>query len=150
MGKYQDQLTADMKVAMKAGEKFRLGVIRLLIADIKDRQMRSNQDTLDQEEELAVLRKAVKTRRDSVAQAEKADRSDIADAENAEIVIVQGYLPATLSGEALLAKVKELAAEVGYEGPKDTGKFMKAWMAEYKGKADGRDVQEALKTLAVG
>lgn len=148
MGKYQDQLTADMKVAMKAGEKFRLGVIRLLIADIKDRQMRSNQDTLDEEEELAVLRKAVKTRRDSVAQAEKANRSDIADAENAEIVIVQGYLPATLSGEDLLAKVKELAAEVGYEGPKDTGKFMKAWMARHKGLAEGSDVNAALRSLA--
>ncbi len=147
MGKYQDQLTADMKVAMKAGEKFRLGVIRLLIADIKDRQMRSNQDTLDEEEELAVLRKAVKTRRDSVDQAEKANRSDIADAENAEIVIVQGYLPATLSGEDLLAKVKELAAEVGYEGPKDTGKFMKAWMARHKGLAEGSDVNAALRSL---
>lgn len=147
MGKYQDQLTADMKVAMKAGEKFRLGVIRLLIADIKDRQMRSNQDTLDEEEELAVLRKAVKTRRDSVAQAEKANRSDIADAENAEIVIVQGYLPATLSGEDLLAKVKELAAEVGYEGPKDTGKFMKAWMGKHKGLAEGGDVNAALRSL---
>ena len=147
MGKYQDQLTADMKTAMKAGEKFRLGVIRLLIADIKDRQMRSNQDTLDEEEELAVLRKAVKTRRDSVEQAEKASRSDIAEAERAEIEIVQSYLPATLTGEPLLAKVKELAEEVGYEGPKDTGKFMKAWMAKHKSLAEGGDVNAALRSL---
>lgn len=147
MGKYQDQLTADMKAAMKAGEKFRLGVIRLLIADIKDRQLRSNQDTLDDEAELAVLRKAVKTRRDSVEQAEKAGRADIAEAEKGEIQIVQGYLPATLSGEALLVKVRELAEEVGYEGPKDTGKFMKAWMAKHKGLAEGGDVNAALRSL---
>lgn len=147
MGKYQDQLTADMKVAMKSGEKFRLGVIRLLIADIKDRQLRSNQDTLDEADELIILRKAVKTRRDSVAQAEQVGRADIADAENAEIVIVQGYLPATLSGDALLAKVKELAVEVGYESPKDTGKFMKSWMAKHKDLAEGSDVNAALRSL---
>ena len=148
MGKYQDQLSADMKTAMKAGDKLRLGVIRLLIADIKDRQFRSEQDVLDEEEELAILRKAVKTRRDSVAQAEKAGRSDIADAESAEIEIVKGYLPDTLSGEALLMKVKELAEEVGYEGPKDTGKFMKAWMARHKGLAEGSDVNAALRSLS--
>ncbi len=147
MGKYQDQLTADMKAAMKAGEKFRLGVIRLLIADLKDKQLRGQSDELNEEEELAVLRKAVKTRRDSVDQAEKADRQDIADQEKAEIEVVQGYLPATLSGEELLAKVRELAGEIGYEGPKDMGRFMKAWMGKYKGLAEGGDVNAALRSL---
>lgn len=147
MGKYQDQLTADMKTAMKAGEKFRLGVIRLLIADLQDKQLRGNTDDLSEDEELAVLRKAVKTRRDSVEQAEKAERQDIADQEKAEIVIVQSYLPATISGDELLAKVRELAEEVGYQGPQDTGKFMKAWMASHKGLAEGGEVNAALRSL---
>jgi len=147
MGKYQDQLSSDMKAAMRAGDKLRLSVIRLLIAEIRNKQMSSEHDALDEEEELAILRKGVKTRRDSVAQAEKVDRKDIADAERAEIEIIQGYLPAMLSGQALLAKVQELAAEVGYEGPKDTGKFMKAWMQRHKGLAEGSEVSAALRSL---
>ena len=69
------------------------------------------------------------------------------DQEKAEIEIVQGYLPATISGDALLAKVKEMAEEVGYQGPQDTGKFMKAWMAKHKGLAEGGEVNAALRSL---
>ena len=65
----------------------------------------------------------------------------------AEIAIIQDYLPQQMTGDELLGKVREVAESVGYEGPKDTGKFMKEWMAQYKGQADGRDVQNALKSL---
>ena len=66
---------------------------------------------------------------------------------NAEIEIVAAYLPKQMEGEELAAKVREVAEAVGYEGPKDTGKFMKEWMSLYKGQADGRDVQAAIKNL---
>jgi len=143
----QDRLTADMKAAMKAGDRDRLGVIRMLIADLKQEQFRTGRDTLKEDEEIAVLRKSVKTRRETVEQAEQAGRDDIATKEKAEITLIESYLPQMMSPDELREKVKELAAEVGYAGPQDKGKFMKAWMAKYKGLAEGRDVQSALNAL---
>lgn len=140
----QDRLTADMKAAMKSGDKDRLGVIRMLIADLKQEQFRLGRDQLDEAEELAVLRKSVKTRRETVAQAEDAGRDDIATKERAEVDIIDIYLPKMMSSDELVEKVKELAAEIGYAGPQDKGKFMKAWMTRYKGLAEGQDVQTAL------
>ena len=141
----QDRLTADMKAAMKSGDRARLEVIRMLIADLKQEQFRAGRDELDEGEELSVLRKSMKMRRETVAQAEEAGRDDIATKERAEIDVIEVYLPQMMSSDELVEKVKELAAETGYSGPQDTGKFMKEWMARYKGLADGRDVQAALK-----
>ncbi len=147
MGNYQDQLVADMKAAMKAREQDRVQVLRMLINGLKEEQLRSGRDELEEAEEVAVLRKAVKARRDAVAQAEDLGRADIADSERAEIGIIEAYLPSLITGAELEEKVRELAAEIGYSGPKDTGKFMKEWMARYKGRSEGRDVQAVLKTL---
>ena len=147
MATLQDRLVADMRTAMKAGEKARVGVLRMVIAGLKDEQLKIGRDDLDEGEELAILRRAVKTRRESVAQAEELGRSDVADQENSEIAILKEYLPAMMSPDELVEKVKELAVETGYEGPKDTGKFMKEWMSRYKGLAEGRDVQGALREI---
>lgn len=144
---YQEKLTADMKAALKAGEKERLGVIRLMINALKEEQLRAGKDDLDEGEEVAVLRKMIKARRDAVAQAEELGRADVAGAEAAEITVIEAYLPSMMSSDELTAKVGELAQEIGYEGPKDTGRFMKEWMNRYKGLAEGRDVQAALKQL---
>jgi uncharacterized protein YqeY len=147
MASYLTKLTEDIKLAMKAREKQRLTVLRMLVAGIQEEQHRSNKDDLSDEEELQVLSRAVKTRKDSVAQALEVGRQEIADAEAAEIVMISTYLPQQMTGEELLSKVREVASSVGYEGPKDTGKFMKEWMTHYKGQADGRDVQTALKSI---
>ena len=147
MGKYLTQLTEDVKTAMRAKDKPRLQVLRMLVAGIKEEQHKKASDDLSDEDELAVLLRAVKTRKESVQQALDAGRQDIADKESAEIVYVEVYLPSQMSGDELRAKVAEVAAEVGYESSKDAGKFMKEWMARYKGQADGRDVQQALKEL---
>ena len=147
MASYLTRLTGDIKVAMKARDKQRLTLLRMLVAGIKDEQHRANTDELSDEAELQVLSRAVKTRKDSVAQALEFGRQDIADAESAEIEMITTYLPQQMTGDELLAKVREVAAAVGYEGPKDTGKFMKEWMSRHKGQADGRDVQTALKSL---
>lgn len=145
MGHHQDRLTRDMKAALKAGDKRRLQVLRMLINDLKERQLRSGVDDLPDEDEIAVLQKAVKTRRDSADQARAAGREEMAAAEEAEIAIVQEYLPSMMSPDEVAARVAELAAELGCTGPSDTGRFMKEWMARYKGRAEGRDVQAALR-----
>lgn len=147
MGTYQDRLSADMKTAMKAGDKPRLEVVRMLISELKKRAIDAQIDALKDEDEVAVLQKAVKTRQDSVAQATAAGRAEIAQKEQAEIAIISAYLPQQMSAAEVAQKVKAVATEIGYQGGKDTGRFMKEWMARYKGVADGKLVQEALKAL---
>ena len=142
-----DRLVADMKVAMKAGDRSRLEVLRMLISDIKEAQHRADADTLDESDEIAVLQRAVKTRKETIEQAEEAGRTEIAERERAEVEIVQEYLPDLLSGEALVKRVRDVAAEIGYLGPPERGKFLKEWMSRYKGRADGREVQAALGLL---
>jgi len=147
MGAYQDRLTADMKAAMKSGDKPRLEVIRMLISEIKKRAIDAKIDALIEADEIAVLQKAVKTRQDSVSQATAAGRAEIAAKEQAEIAVIAAYLPQQMSAAEIADKVKAVAAEIGYQGGKDTGRFMKEWQARYKGVADGKLVQEALRQL---
>ncbi|MCA8951095.1 MAG: GatB/YqeY domain-containing protein [Planctomycetes bacterium] len=145
MADYLDRLTADMKAAMKAGDKSRLEVLRMVISEIKKKAEESGE--LDAEAEAAVLHRAVKTRADTVVQATAAGRTEIATKEQSEIEVIQAYLPQQMSAEEVAEKVGALAAEIDYGGPKDTGRFMKEWMARYKGQADGKAVQTALKQL---
>jgi uncharacterized protein YqeY len=147
MGSYLDRLTADMKAAMKSGDKARLEVVRMLLSDMKKKAIDAQVDALKDDEEVAILQKAVKTRQDSVTQAKAGGRADIAAKEQAEIDVITAYLPKQMSAAEVADKVKALAAEIGYQGGKDTGRFMKEWMARYKGVADGKLVQDALKTL---
>jgi uncharacterized protein YqeY len=147
MSKHLARLTEDMKAAMKAGDKPRLEVLRMLISDLKKKAIDTQVDTLPDDEEVAILQRAVKTRADSVAQATAAGRTEIAAREQSEIGIIQAYLPQQMSPDEVTAKVKDVAAAIGYQGGKDTGRFMKEWMAKYKGLADGKLVQEALKSL---
>ncbi|HEB52465.1 MAG TPA: GatB/YqeY domain-containing protein [bacterium] len=145
MAGYLDRLTADMKAAMKAGEKDKLTVLRMLISDIKKKA--EAEGDLSDDSEAAVLQKAVKTRADTVEQARAAGRDEIADKEQAEIELIQAYLPKQMSADEIATKVREVAAEIGFAGPQDKGRFMKEWMSRYKGLADGRAVQAALAAL---
>jgi uncharacterized protein YqeY len=147
MSSYLQRISDDMKAALKAGDKPRLEVLRMLVSDLKRKAIDAQVDQLEAADELAVLQKAVKTRADSVAQADAAGRKDISTRERAEIVVIEGYLPRQMTAAEVAAKAKALAAEIGYSGGKDTGRFMKEWMARYKGLADGKLVQEALKGL---
>lgn len=147
MTSYLDRISSDMKAALKGGDRPRLEVLRMLIAELKRRAIDAQVDVLSPEDELAVLHKAVKTRADSVAQAAAAGRAEIAAREQAEIEIIQGYLPRQMTAGEVEAAVRSLAAEIAYGGGKDTGRFMKEWMARYKGLADGKLVQEALKRV---
>ena len=129
------QITEDMKSAMKAGEKDRLKVVRLMLAAIKQVEVDTRTD-LDDAAVLSVLDKMVKQRRDSVEQFEKGGRDDLAAIENAEIAILETYLPEQLSEEDLDAMINEAISATGAESIRDMGKVMGQIKARAAGRAD--------------
>src|SRR5690606_21215023 len=131
----KQRLTDDMKAAMKAGEKDRLGVIRLMNAAIKQREV-DERIELDDAAVLAVLEKMVKQRRDSVAQYEAAGREDLAAVERAEIAVIEAYLPEKLGESEIQAEIDAAIAATGASGPADMGKLMGALKPKVAGRAD--------------
>ncbi len=131
----KDQLTADMKAAMKGGDKDRLKVIRLILADIKRVEVDSRK-SLSEPELMAVLEKAVKQRRDSVKQFTDGGREDLAANEQAEIEVLETYLPEPLSDAELAALLEAAIAETGAESIRDMGKVMGAIKSKAAGRAD--------------
>lgn len=129
------QITDDVKSAMKAGEKDRLKVLRLITAAIKQVEVDERRE-LDDADVLGILNKMVKQRRDSITQFQQGNRQDLADIEQAEIVVIGDYLPEQLSGEELDALVDEAIAATGAENIRDMGKVMGAIKAKAQGRAD--------------
>ena len=140
----KSQITEDMKSAMKAGEKDRLKVVRLIRAAIKQIEIDTREE-LDDAAVLAVLTKMVKQRRDSVEQFEKGDREDLAAIERAEILVINDYLPEPLSAEDLAAMVDEIIQTTGAEGIRDMGKVMGQIKAKASGRADMGAVSATVK-----
>ena len=138
------QITEDMKSAMKAGEKDRLKVVRLIRAAIKQIEVDTREE-LDNAAVLAVLTKMVKQRRDSVEQFEKGGREDLAAIERAEILVLNDYLPEQLSAEELAAMVDEIIQATGAEGIRDMGKVMGQIKAKASGRADMGAVSATVK-----
>jgi uncharacterized protein YqeY len=122
-----------MKTAMRGGDKHRLGVIRLMLAAIKQREVDERVEQTDAMV-LATLEKMLKQRRDSVSQFDAANRDDLAAIERAEMVVIEAYLPAKLSEAEIDALIDAAIAETGASSPRDMGKVV----AAVKGKADGR------------
>jgi len=131
----KQQLTDDMKATMKSGEKDRLGVIRLIKADIQRREV-DERIVLDDAQVLAVLEKMLKQRKDSVSQYEAAGREDLAAVERAEIAIIQAYLPAQMSADDLASEIASAIAASGAAGPQDMGKVMAVLKPRIAGRAD--------------
>jgi uncharacterized protein YqeY len=129
------QLTDDMKAAMKGGEKDRLGVIRLLLAAIKQREVDERVE-LDDAQVLAVLEKQVKQRKDSLMQYENAGREDLAAVERYELGVIEAYLPAKMAAAELEAEVAAAIAETGARGAADMGKVMAVLKPRLAGRAD--------------
>ncbi|QGL95576.1 MULTISPECIES: GatB/YqeY domain-containing protein [Stenotrophomonas] len=140
----KQQLTEDMKAAMKAGEKHKLGVIRLINAAIKQREV-DERIELDDTAVIAVLDKMVKQRKDSVSQYEAANREDLAEIERAEIVVIEAYLPAKMGEAEIVAAIQAAIAETGASGPADMGKLMGALKAKLAGQADMGLVSKLVK-----
>ena len=131
----KQQITDDMKAAMKGGDKPRLGVIRLILAAIKQKEV-DERIELNDEQVLAILDKMVKQRRDSITQYEDAGRTELADQEKYEVGIIQDYLPEQLDEAAILAMIDEAIAETGATSMKDMGKLMGVLKPKLQGRAD--------------
>jgi len=138
------QLNEDMKTAMKGGDKERLGVIRLINAAIKQREV-DERIQLDDVQVLSVLEKMLKQRRDSVSQFQAAGRTDLADKETFEIGVIQGYMPAQLGADEVDAIISATIAEAGASGPKDMGKVMGLVRAKVAGRTDMGKLSERVK-----
>ncbi|MBP1148503.1 MULTISPECIES: GatB/YqeY domain-containing protein [Methylocaldum] len=149
MSVLKERLQADMKAAMKAGEKDRLGVIRLIMAAIKQREV-DERIQLDDAQVLAVLDKMVKQRRESITQFQSAGRDDLVAAEQAELGVIQEYLPQALSEEEVESLIKEALAESGASGVGDMGKVMAVLKPKMQGRADMSMVSLRVKSLLSG
>jgi uncharacterized protein YqeY len=143
------RLTDDMKAAMKSGDKHSLGVIRLINAAIKQKEV-DERIELDDAAVIAVLDKMVKQRRDSVSQYEAAAREDLAAIEREEILVIERYVPAKLGEAEILAAIDAAISETGAAGPADMGKLMGPLKAKLAGKADMGQVSVLVKQRLAG
>ncbi len=139
------QLVADMKSSMKSGDKHRLGVVRLILAAIKQIEV-DERIELDDTRILAVLDKMAKQRRESISQYSNAGREDLVAVEEAEIVIIQEYLPAALSESEINDLVEQAIASTGAASIKDMGKLMGALKPQLQGRADMGKVSQLIKS----
>jgi uncharacterized protein YqeY len=145
----KQRLTDDMKAAMKAGEKDRLGTIRLINAAIKQKEVDERVE-MDDTLVLAILEKMMKQRKDSVSQYEGAGREDLAAIERAEMAIIEQYLPAKLGEAEVLAVIDAVIAETGASSPADMGKVMGAVKPKLAGQADMGEVSKLIKQRLAG
>ncbi|WP_462320773.1 GatB/YqeY domain-containing protein [Halochromatium sp.] len=143
------RLQADMKSAMKSGDKARLGVIRLINSAIRQREV-DERIELDDTQVLAVLDKMLKQRRDSVSQYTEAGREDLAEKERFEIQVCQEYMPAALSEDELDALITAAIADTGASGMKDMGKVMGVLKPKIQGRADMGAVSTTVKAKLAG
>jgi len=143
------QLTDDMKTAMKAGEKDRLGVIRLINAAIKQKEV-DERIELDDAQVLAVLEKMVKQRKDSISQYDAAGRDDLAAIERAEMAVIEHYLPAKMGEAEIVDAIDAAIRSTGAAGPADMGKLMGVLKPALAGKADMGDVSKLVKQRLAG
>ena len=140
----KDTITEHMKDAMRARDAARLLTIRMLLAAIKQREV-DERITLDDAAVVAIVDKLIKQRKDSIAAFETAGRTDLVDKESAELLILQGYLPARLSADEVTIAVAAIVADLGAVGPADMGRVMAAVKGQLAGKADMGAVSAAVK-----
>jgi uncharacterized protein YqeY len=145
----RERLDEDLKTAMRAKDALRMNTIRGLKSAVKYREIELMKP-LDDAGILGVAATEIKRRRDSVEQYRAGNRPDLADKEEAEIRLLQDYLPQQLSTAELEAKVDEVIARVGALGPKDMGAVMKALLPDVQGRADGKVVSELVKQRLAG
>ena len=143
------RITEDMKSAMRARETERLATIRLLLAAIKQKEV-DERIELDDAAVIGVVDKLIKQRKDSIEAFRKAERHDLADKEQAEMQVLQAYLPARMNAQEVTQAVAAIVAELGAKGPGDMGRVMAAVKAQLSGKADMGQVSAAVKSALAG
>jgi uncharacterized protein len=145
----KDQITEDMKSAMRAKDSARLSTVRLLLAAMKQKEVDERVELSDADV-LAILEKMIKQRRESIAQFEKAARQDLADKEKAEIQVLAGYLPQQLSDAEIQNEINSVISQTGASGAKDMGKVMAALKGRLAGRADMGKVSGLVKAKLSG
>jgi uncharacterized protein YqeY len=140
------RLEEDLKAAMKGGDKRRVSTLRLVLAGLKNEKIQAQRVLTDEEVE-AVLRRAVKQRKDSIEQYAKGGRRDLVDAETEELAILDGYLSKGLSEAEIESTLREVIKERGLSAQKDVGLAMKELMARHRGRVDGKRAQQIARSL---
>ena len=145
----KDQITEDMKAAMRAKDTERLGTIRLLLAAMKQKEV-DERVTLDDAAVIAIVDRLIKQRKDSISQFTAAGRTDLADKEGAELKVLEAYLPQRLGADEIDAAVRAIVVALGASGPGDMGKVMGAVKQRLAGQADMGVVSAAVKAALAG
>jgi uncharacterized protein YqeY len=143
------RITDDIKSAMRARETEKLATIRLLLAALKQKEV-DERIELDDAAVIGVIDKLIKQRKDSIEAFRKAERHDLADKEQAEMLVLQAYLPARMSAQEVAAAVAAIVADLGAKGPGDMGRVMGTVKAQLAGKADMGQVSAAVKSALAG
>ena len=146
MGKLTEQIRANLTESMKARSADRTSTLRMLQAALKNEQINVGHELSD-EEAMSVVRKSIKQRQDSIEQFTKGNRPELAAKEKTEMEILKAYMPPELSDSEIEGGVREIIASTGAQSKKDMGKVMKEATARYKGRADGRKIQEIVSRL---
>jgi uncharacterized protein YqeY len=142
----KQKLSDDLKQAMRDGDTIKKSTIRMLMAAITNAEI-ARQAKMEDSDILGIISKEVRQRRESIEAFKQGGRQDLIDKEEAEIGVLQGYLPQQMSREEIAEAVRKVVAEVGAEGPGDKGKIMPKLIAQLKGRADGREINEVVTEL---
>jgi uncharacterized protein YqeY len=142
----QQKLTDDLKQAMKGGDTVKRSVIRLVMAAIKNDEI-AKQKALEDSDILGVIAKEIRQRKESIEAFKEGNRPELAANEEAEMAILEAYMPAQMSRDEIVAEARKVIEEVGAESIRDKGKVMPQLIAKLKGKADGREINEVVTEL---
>ena len=142
----KQKLVDDLKQAMRGDDKVRRSVIRLLMAAIKNSEI-AHQAALDDPDILGIIAKEVRQRQESIEAFKQGNRQDLVAQEEAELAVLQEYLPQQMTRDEITAEARRVIQEVGAEGPGDKGKVMPKLIAQLKGKADGREINAVVTEL---
>jgi uncharacterized protein YqeY len=145
--KLSEKINADLKEAMKSGDKIRLQTLRSIRALILEFEKSGSKKEFNEEEEIKLLTSAAKKRKESIEEYKKAGREDLANNEEAELNVILNYLPKQLTDEEILSEVKKLAEVVGAKTKADFPKLMPAAIKKLKGKADGKAIKTAVEKI---
>ena len=142
----RQKLLDDLKQAMRGGDKVRRSVIRLVMAAIRNAEI-ARQTTLDDTDILGIIAKEVRQRRESIEAFKQGNRQDLVGQEEAELTILNEYLPRQMTREEIIAAARQVIEEIGAQGPGDKGKVMPKLIAQLKGRADGREINAIVTEL---
>jgi len=142
----KEKLNDELKRAMKSGDTVRRSVLRLVLSAVNNAEI-AKRAALETGDVLGILSKEAKQREESIEAFKQGNRQDLVDKEEAELAIIKGYLPQQMTRDEVVAEARRIIEEVGAQGPRDKGKVMPRLVAELKGKADGREINEVVTEL---